>query len=183
MPAPAPGPAHAVRHAIDEAFRAMGLLAVAPWALVAGACLFGGLLIPMVARVPGVPGRFVIGGALLTWGAIGLGIVLTGVMAISGHVSTPASRVVGGVLAGLGAALGVATAACAGAVGLADPVNGLFLLAVAALGVIVAAPAASVWARKRYDAGPVGAAIAAAWPVFVVGVPLVFYGGIWTWTT
>lgn len=160
---------------LRAAWRQAGLFAAVPWAVAVTGSLLGapvcGLAgVALVERLPLAAGLL----SALAWLLYGVGVLLVGLLGLSGHVTTPASRVAGGVAAGLAGAVAVAVAGCGGLLGAAT--EGRWLFVGALLSALLAAPAAAAWARLRYDATPTGATVAGLWALALGGGPVMLYG-------
>lgn len=159
---------------LHAGMRRAGLFAAVPWAVVVTGPLLGapvaGLVgVALVERLPLVAGAM----TALAWLLYGVGVLLVGLLGVSGTVVKPAARVVGGVAAGLAGALAVSVAGCGGLLGAATGEPWLYVGAL--LTALLAAPAAAAWARLRYDATPTGATVAGLWALALGG------GGVLLW--
>lgn len=160
-----------------DAIRSAGIWSVLPAAVVTTALLFAAPAFALVgAHLEGGVQIVVIG---VSWLAELCAFVLVGITGLSGTVSSPARRVVGGMAVGLGAALCVIVASCGGLVGASGVPLGF---GAGLAGALLAAPLGATWARLRYGADAVQAAVALAWVVGASVVPLSIWGVTW-WST
>lgn len=167
-------PAARLHAALREGMRSAGLFMALPWAAVSSAFLLAPPVLVWASAVVGSP-KVTVAAAILAWLALAIGIVLVLLLGISGHVTRPLGRALGGAAAGLAGAAAVSIASCSGLLSVAVPDDSVVLLAVAGAFAGIAAPLAAAWARLRYDAGRDGVALAAGWAVALGGLPLLLY--------
>lgn len=168
---------------IQAAFRELGLWAVLPWAAGSGVLqLAAGGCLALAAAGGASPSRLQLAAMMLWLPLLGVGLLLAGVMGISGTRTDAPGGLLGGMAYGLAGTLLLGACQAMGAVGLVFELPAAAALGGTALCTGGAAALGVGWARARYGASPAGVAATASWALLVGLAPGVGLAAVRAWT-